>query len=208
MYDPKNYSDSLFHLSDATRRAGSAISIKKRFETLPQSKYVNLWEKEKDKNGRNFFFEANLEVLKELENAEWFVLCSSKEMSPQEADEVYRGRTKGIEGTFRSEKSFLGGDGKIIHNEASYRGKAFILELATIIKKGLGYHFQSVFFKYGKTSFPRTLRILSQYQVTQRYGRVTPIQGMNKFQKELLKTPGLSEAIVKEEIKTMEVWEE
>ena len=94
-----------------------------------------------------------------------------------------------------------------IHNEASYRGKTFILELATIIRKGLGYHFQSVFFKYGKTSLPRALGILSQYQVTKRYRRVTPIQGMNKFQKEFLKTLGLSEAIIKEKIKTMEVWE-
>lgn len=95
MFDPKNYSDSLFHLSDATRRTCSAISNKKRFETLPHSKYVNVWEKEKDENGRTF--EANLEVLKEIENAGWFVLCSSKEMSPQETYKIYLGRTKGIE---------------------------------------------------------------------------------------------------------------
>ena len=206
-YDPKNYSDSLFHLSDATRRACSAISIKKRFETLPHSKYVNVWEKEKDDNGRNFSFEANLEVLKEIENAGWFVLCSSKEMSPQEAYEAYVGRVGGIEGTFRAEKSFLGGDVRRVHNEAIYQGKTFILELATIIRKGLSYHFQPVFFKYGKTSLPRAIGALSHYQVTKRYGRVTPVQGMSKFQKELLKTLGLSEAIVKEKIKSMEVWE-
>lgn len=49
--------------------------------------------------------------------------------------------------------------------------------------------------------------MLSQYQVMKRYGWVTLIHRMNKFQKELLKTLGLSEAKVKEEIKTMEAWE-
>ena len=78
-------------------------------------------------------------------------------MRPKEAYEAYIGRTKGIEGTFRAEKSFLGGDVRRSHNEASYRGKTFILELTIIIRKGLSYHFQSVFFKYGKTSLPRAL---------------------------------------------------
>lgn len=206
-FNPKNYSDSLAHLSNKTRKACSAISIKKRYETLPHSKYVNTWEKEKDENGRNFHFEANLEVFKELENAGWFVLCSSKEMSPQEAYEAYVGRVKGIEGTFRTEKSFLGAKVRRTHNEETYRGKTFILELTTILRKGLEYHFGPVFFKHKKTSLPRALGILSQYQITKRYGVVTPIQAMTKLQKEFLQALGLSEAKVKEQIRSLEIWD-
>lgn len=45
---------------------------------------------------------------------------------------------------------------------------------------------------------------MSQYQITNRYGRVTVIQKMTKYQKELFKTLGLSEVEIKEEIKTIE----
>lgn len=92
--------ESLLRLSNKVHRACAAISTKKRFETLPDSKYVNTWEKEKDEARRNFHFEANLEVFKELENSGWFVLCSSREMSPLEAYEAYVGRVRGIEGSY------------------------------------------------------------------------------------------------------------
>lgn len=174
---------------------------------MPNFKYVKAWEKEKDEEGRDFDFDINRDILEEcLKNSGWFVLCSSKEMSPEEAYQVYRGRTAGIESTFRAEKSFLGGDVRRTHHEDTYRGKTFVLELATILRQGMCYHFQSVFFKYKKTSLPRALGVLKHYEITTRYGRVTAVQRMTKYQKELLATLGLSEAKVKEKINEIEVW--
>ena len=91
-------------------------------------------------------------------------------MSPQEAYEAKRKREN-----IRTEKSFLGGKVRRTHNEESYQGKTFILELTTILRKGLSYHFRPVFFKYGKVSLPRAIGAMSQYQITNRYGRVTVI---------------------------------
>ena len=208
-FDPNKKLEVHNHVVDKTCQKLGIIQSRKRYKSLPESSLVIVEPKEKDEEGRDFIAYENLEgIQKAQDKAGWFILCSSLEMTPQEAYEAYKGRAAGtgIEGTFRTLKSFVDGRVMRTHNEKTTRGKDFVLTIATILRRGMEYLFKPVLFKLGRKSLPKAIKELDQYKVQNYRGRVRPVQAMTRLQKELMKTLGLKEEDIVGKIVRIESW--
>ena len=120
-----------------------------------------------DDNGYLMSYARRENKIKEIINqAGYFVIVTSKEMSATEALDVYRDRDA-VEKIFRMEKSYLGFDVFRVHSTAKLESKVFISFVALIIRNEIYQSLKSLYKKNRKEyTVPKVLRELERLGIT------------------------------------------
>lgn len=142
--------------------------IEKKLQRKEDVKQYESYYKVKfDDNGYLMSYARRENKIKEIINqAGYFVIVTSKEMSATEALDVYRDRDA-VEKIFRMEKSYLGFDVFRVHSTAKLESKVFISFVALIIRNEIYQSLKSLYKKNRKEyTVPKVLRELERLGIT------------------------------------------
>lgn len=142
--------------------------IEKKLQRKEDVKQYEPYYKVKfDDNGYMVSYARRENKIREMINqAGYFVIVTSKEMSATEALDTYRDRDA-VEKIFRMEKSYLGFDVFRVHSTAKLESKVFISFIALIIRNEIYQSLKSLYKKNRKEyTVPKVLREFERLGIT------------------------------------------
>ena len=149
-------------------------------------KYYNL---KFDQNGYFIKYQRKEKPIQRLmDDAGYFVIISSEEMSAEDALEKYRNRDS-IEKLFRAEKSYLGGDSFRVYSDRAVDSKLLVSFIATIIRTEIFNRLKPLYQDDRKSyTVPAALHTLDRIMITRLPGEKYHLRyALTKSQAKILK---------------------